>query len=207
MPVGNVLVKPPVSAPVITPPRCARTGGGLNLYGYAQGDPINGSDPFGLKVCFKGSRNEVNELREGTERAVGGHITRDDNNCVSTFSVDPEKRGYGELQAGFLSLVDAEAIYSVQFGAEESRFYSSFNPNTRTATILRGDYRGGFYYSGNRITCALFGGHRSAPHSLPGLIVHELIGHGTRGGSEPGARRIENLYHRAAGEPLRCLGG
>jgi uncharacterized protein RhaS with RHS repeats len=25
--------------------------GGLNLYGYANGDPINFSDPFGLSPC------------------------------------------------------------------------------------------------------------------------------------------------------------
>jgi uncharacterized protein RhaS with RHS repeats len=25
--------------------------GGLNLYGYANGDPINNSDPFGLRAC------------------------------------------------------------------------------------------------------------------------------------------------------------
>jgi hypothetical protein len=25
--------------------------GGLNLYGYADGDPINNSDPFGLRAC------------------------------------------------------------------------------------------------------------------------------------------------------------
>jgi hypothetical protein len=33
--------------------------GGLNLYGYANGDPINGSDPFGLKVVFTGAEAQA----------------------------------------------------------------------------------------------------------------------------------------------------
>lgn len=32
--------------------------GGLNLYGYAGGDPINYHDPFGLKITFIGTANQ-----------------------------------------------------------------------------------------------------------------------------------------------------
>jgi uncharacterized protein RhaS with RHS repeats len=35
--------------------------GGLNLYGFAGGDPINFSDPFGLKIEFKG--DDADEMR------------------------------------------------------------------------------------------------------------------------------------------------
>jgi hypothetical protein len=29
--------------------------GGLNAYGFAAGDPVSYSDPYGLKVCFEGN--------------------------------------------------------------------------------------------------------------------------------------------------------
>jgi len=52
----------PASSPQIsgvvgqfTQPDPIGLAGGLNLYGYANGDPINGSDPFGLKVIFNGA--------------------------------------------------------------------------------------------------------------------------------------------------------
>lgn len=43
--------------------------GGLNLYGYANGDPINGSDPFGLEVVFKNDD-------DGTLRQAWNHAKR-----------------------------------------------------------------------------------------------------------------------------------
>jgi len=48
--------------------------GGLNLYGYANGDPINFSDPFGLKACPPecGAIHAVSASAFGYLGAVGG---------------------------------------------------------------------------------------------------------------------------------------
>src|SRR2546430_10881468 len=42
--------------------------GGLNLYGFAGGDPVNYSDPFGLKVTIVGERLKrlIEELRRSS---------------------------------------------------------------------------------------------------------------------------------------------
>jgi len=37
-----------MKGPAIHPGRSDRPGRGLNLHGYANGDPINSADPFGL---------------------------------------------------------------------------------------------------------------------------------------------------------------
>ena len=48
--------------------------GGLNLYGFAGGDPVNFSDPFGLKIEFKdeeaeGIYNNLKTVLEGAGKA------------------------------------------------------------------------------------------------------------------------------------------
>lgn len=99
----------------------------------------------------------------------------------------------------------------MQNADSQRSFYSHFNPNTNTATILRGDYRGGFYRTGNRFTCAMFGGLGAANFTLGALVAHELIGHGgpvARGrapASQREAARIENLYHSARGRRIAAI--
>src|SRR5206468_8786966 len=39
--------------------------GGLNLYGFANGDPVNFSDPFGLDPCKNEQRGNCTQAQEG----------------------------------------------------------------------------------------------------------------------------------------------
>ncbi|HKO23264.1 MAG TPA: RHS repeat-associated core domain-containing protein [Chloroflexota bacterium] len=56
--------------------------GGLNLYGFAAGDPVGYADPLGLKVCAR-----TQALRQAVSNAVHARITWDRDGCVS----DPTK--------------------------------------------------------------------------------------------------------------------
>jgi hypothetical protein len=44
-------------------------------------------DPYGLKVCYKGTRSQVQRLKSGTEEATGTSITLDTDNCISALEM------------------------------------------------------------------------------------------------------------------------
>ena len=179
--------------------------GGVNAYGFAGGDPVNFSDPFGLKVCYSGLGLDVQTLKQGTEDATNTRIALDKENCVSSFYARQGK-GFEEIQSRFGRLVGDDDTYSVRYGAKGEGYYSHFDPSTRTAVLLRTDADRFRYGTGNWFTCNLLGGIDSAPLTIGGLIAHELVGHGG-GAGEISSRKIENQYHRARGQPTRCLGG
>lgn len=63
--------------------------GGLNLYGYADGDPINFSDPFGL--CPKdaggdGETEEYSDCPKGSSGYYAYRATQGDSSIVSSIS-------------------------------------------------------------------------------------------------------------------------
>jgi RHS repeat-associated protein len=55
-----------------TQPDSIGLAGGLNSYGFAAGDPVSYSDPYGLKVCFKGSTSEVGALKSRSTTCGAG---------------------------------------------------------------------------------------------------------------------------------------
>lgn len=154
----------------------------------------------------------MSELKKGTEDATGTRITLDRDNCVGSYTPTGEK-GFDEIQSRFGLMVASKTEFGVEFGDPRELFYSKFDDLQNTALILRGDFEGGFYPTGNRFTCAMFGGLGSANQTLGGLIAHELIGHGAgvaigdRAALQPEAIRIENLYHAARNQRPRCQGG
>jgi RHS repeat-associated protein len=193
--------------------------GGLNSYGFAGGDPDNFADPFGLKVCFRGSASDVRTLREATEKATGTSITLGEDNCVVSFKSRGQK-GFSELQKRFGALVDSKFTHSIQIteplGGPQDKW-----------TMTRAKYDGNFRevlvgrnwlgspanrYETRRLPiwgCFWRGG--AASHAA--LMAHELLGHAyyqdrnnfSQASGEPYARLIENEYHAAVGQPLRCI--
>ncbi|MGH7653689.1 MAG: hypothetical protein ACREN6_03410, partial [Gemmatimonadaceae bacterium] len=162
----------------------------------------NSSDPFGLKVCFNGSRADIQIQKMGTEEATNTNITLGDDNCVQSYDARAGK-GYEELQDRFGTEVSSSNTYNVRFGARGERYFSGWDPSKMTAVIVRSDVGGFSYQTGSgAASCALRPGVASA--TLGSLIAHELLGHGLYNGSEISARRIENLYHAARGEQRRC---
>lgn len=128
----------------------------------------------------------------------------DDEGCVSAYEPQGGKR-YRRLQQAFGDMVNADDVFRVDFG--EGDRISGFDPDTRMATINPLDIQRKRYVSGSVLACA-FGGSSTAAFSLPSILTHELIGHGSpmASGLKPARSALwaENLYHAAVGEPRRC---
>jgi RHS repeat-associated protein len=188
--------------------------GGLNLYGFAAGDPVNFSDPFGLKVCGR-SRT----MRKGIEDAANADIAWDGEGCVSsldnvTFNGDPNE--WGAVQAAFGVMVTSEDTYSVVEGSRDALspfgcpggHCSWFDQDSKVAHIFSGDYGpGGARYRRCGIA-GVFG--LKGTYDLGGLVAHELLGHGRYSGSIYASHsysrlwQAENVYNRAHGRPTAC---
>lgn len=175
--------------------------GGSNLYGFAEGDPINYSDPFGLKVCVSGTEAQIEDLKNGLEDATDSKIKWDDDNCVKNF--EPRgSRGFVGIQAKFGALVRSRNGYWVQFGNQMGDSY--YYPRVFTAEIDT-DNMATFYHArpnGSRV-CSTY-----IRPTLGALIVHELIGHAAlqRGfsKSQEYAVAMEHAYEAARGPSQRC---
>ena len=186
--------------------------GGLNLYGYAGGDPVNFSDPFGLKVCGR-----TPSLRRGIERAVNADIEWDEGGCVSSLDDVTFKGGssWAAVQGAFSGMVTSQDVWTVApgtrntispLGCPQGRC-SWFDHDTRTAYIFSADYgpRGATY---NR--CGIIGWFVNGRYDLPGLIAHELMGHGRWSGTPFASHQsyrlwqAENVYNQSNGRPLVC---
>ena len=102
--------------------------GGLNLYGYANGDPINGSDPFGLAVVFQGEeartlfRRLQNEARamsrsKNEGRAAAGSALLGMIAAIEA-SADTLVIGVEKGRTGFGYMRDRNA-FGIRIGTEE----------------------------------------------------------------------------------------
>jgi RHS repeat-associated protein len=189
--------------------------GGLNLYGFAAGDPITYSDPLGLRVCFTGPGTAANVA--ATERASGTTITLDAENCIQAIVDNPRSRGYrhlGEIRRRLRHMAfGTPRTYYVKSTTEGKATWADYGREPFTLRI------GVNWESGPSApyeTTQLWTGGclpPNAPGRLPALVTHELLGHAywqdTHGhdpspSGEPYARSIENVYHAAVGEPRRC---
>jgi len=179
--------------------------GGLNLYGFANGDPVNFSDPFGLRVCFVGSTfGERETLRKGAEDATNSTIEVDEQGCVQSWQMlDDGKGKFHNLQETFGRMVGAEdKVFKVSFGAQSHM--SDFG----WATIRADDIGGSYPLPLGGEFCEL---NPSGHWTLGAIIAHELLGHGKgllrgfgKGNRTRNAIPAENEYHAARGQDARC---
>jgi RHS repeat-associated protein len=192
--------------------------GGLNLYGFAGGNPVTYSDPFGLKVCYQGTASEIRGLRSATERATGASITLDANNCISVIgqSSDPRLRG---LRDRLFFLAMQGDVYNLRtFYSQDPALgvpvcyntQSHFCPQDLSTVIeVSGDV--GRKYRSKFFGC-WFGIGASVTETVPSILAHEFLGHAwaNAAGRSTYDERIsigaENVFRRATGGVERCGG-
>jgi RHS repeat-associated protein len=180
--------------------------GGLNLYGFASGDPVNFGDAFGLKVCFRGAGRRA--LVRATEEATGSTITLDSENCIASVSVADTSLGYAILRSRLMDLVGDPETYTVALTGRGSHF----DPASKWIGVDLNDF--GAWYKRLDVNGQCAAGPPG--WSLPALLSHELLGHafGNRGwwyrnirgtaSRENYGMAAENVYHGVAKEPVRC---
>lgn len=187
--------------------------GGLNVYGFAEGDPVNYGDPYGLKVCYKGNAQDRTSLVQATEQATNTTITLDTSGrCIAHATPNPDGQNshFRSLQRRLNNVIRDQDVYDVAFGSCPGGDSGCFDPFTNSISISRSDPTG-FYPArgGGRWRCRY--NPRDQPFSREATLVHELLGHaeapGLRQVYEPRARDVQNEYHRAVGETLRCRHG
>jgi uncharacterized protein RhaS with RHS repeats len=186
--------------------------GGVNEYGFADADPLNFSDPFGLKVCF-GAGDRENLIR-ATSQAIGATISSDDldsQGCISQ-ALGPSTGKASELLRRFNVLATSLDVYgvSVDFGGSCYGDATQFCQLDKTAYVGTGAGRKFTAESTGCLVKDILGVGPKVTETLPAVIAHELLGHGWQyylhgdPYDQKAAIQAENIYHREHGESERC---
>jgi hypothetical protein len=162
------------------------------------------TDPFGLKVCFTGNAVDRQQAQQAAEQATNSTITLEENSsCVKSFTPRGDKK-YRKLQQRFKRLVESRDTLNVTMTDE-------VGSRTSGSTVLL-SWRQLF---SRYVTCPDHGIDR---WDAGAIFTHEALGHGTQGWfrnlvsewdwgkswNQGRAIDIENEYHAAAGQGLRC---
>jgi RHS repeat-associated protein len=183
--------------------------GGLNVYGFGEGDPVSFSDPYGLIVC-----GTTGSERRRIAETFSVSIEWDKNGCVSdTDKVHRAGSGrYSDLQDDFLLMVGDYRTFTVTFARilwhprswGGSKIYRRpWSSDHYMIYIDPRDTRDLYGYEDERGSCRWRG-----PWGVHALIAHELAGHGldiVQGYSNSQERAIgaENRWNRIVGRPDR----
>jgi RHS repeat-associated protein len=183
--------------------------GGLNLYGFGNGDPMNFDDPFGLAVCARGRM-----MQRAVERAYNVSVTWGSDGCVRSANdlrFNMENDNLTPAQAVLYSLVVDPATYTAQWNSRGIR--SPFgqltwrDPETGNVYIDPSDAPqedGGSNTSGGlgygRTCFPRMGGR----FDLALLVAHELNHYRVSIPHGPRHMALDNEYNRRAGRAQLC---
>jgi uncharacterized protein RhaS with RHS repeats len=148
--------------------------GGLNQYGYAGGDPVNGSDPFGLKVCFEGTKSQQRRQRQEFERANRVEITSfdEDTGCATAAKANDASDSYAVDLAALISDPQfvAKFAYGRLPGIARSEAGSGYDRVTRRTLIDRSDFGRPYGVAPEASTCRYVQG---ATYTAEMVWLHE----------------------------------
>jgi len=178
--------------------------GGVNLYGFANGDPINFSDPFGLKFCIKDkNKGHIQEIKDALSYALDARIDWDEKtNCVKGQIHPGKNTAFRGLQTGFQAMVNSDVAYAAKLGGGFGSPQSS-----PTEITVETDINVRVYHTGSWGVCD--GGIALA--TMPQAFAHELE-HRFSGlppgpaAEEDAIQRGDNVYNPNGRppQPLRC---
>lgn len=165
-------------------------------------------DPFGLKMCFAGTRSEVRQLESIAKTATNSSFRLDRDNCVIESSVRSLGNSrFGSLRSLFNEYVNSEDYtFTVRFTRDASSTQTPFHINIFIDAEDRGYPTGSAYGQCD-------GGMASMRYAQ--LFAHEMIHHDAQldgkplpaGTPEEERRAIirgDNAFNAAVGRPLRC---
>ncbi|HEX6746130.1 MAG TPA: RHS repeat-associated core domain-containing protein [Longimicrobium sp.] len=191
--------------------------GGLNVYGFAEGDPVSYDDPYGLKVCLRGSAAEVRYLRNILSTTVGAFLSLDRQNCISFIGASRRSSLRG-LRDRLAFMNSRTQVYSVRFMFTEDTTLkngcinaeSHFCPPDLTTVIDQSD--SGRHFNAKFFGCKVSMVGPQVTESSTSIAAHELLGHAWAHAAQldPFDERIahsaENVFRRAFGLTQRCGG-
>lgn len=177
--------------------------GGLNLYQFNGNDPVTFTDPFGLKVCFRGNTSAENaKLKEAAEQATDTKIQVDSRNCVKKVTFQGKSNeALAVLADYFMNLVKSDDLYTVKFTPEADS--PQWNPRVINIAYTA---EGLAYATKVNGKCL----DDQFAHSFPQVFAHELFHHrtvpftGKMDDNENNSVAAENVYNDFAGRPRRC---
>jgi RHS repeat-associated protein len=173
-------------------------GGGLNTYGFGNGDPISYSDPFGLKVCFTGPK--ARQLAAVAMAATHTKFTLDKKNCAANIRATDARPS--RMARGYIDLANRPENVSFAYGTG-----SQGGSGSGDEGILFIDKRDiGKQYGTQWESYGVCSGPPNAIYSQEAIIAHES-GHGWayyfHNNSKRDAVIWENEVHSREGRPQR----
>jgi hypothetical protein len=121
--------------------------GGLNLYGYAGGDPINRHDPFGLSDCDKDMPDEEREACEKAAKEAAAERERAIATCKADLKRFAITTAMWSTGLGALKYAGHARTLMAGGGAFESQAFAGFMLNSTmlgtTSLVRAANTRGG----------------------------------------------------------------
>ena len=142
--------------------------GGINLYAYAGNDPVNGVDPWGLRIQLMGDLVHQEYILSQLRLFVRGRLSIDNNGLLSREPCKDDE----DIESDIDELIDSNNLYQI---------FDHLSPDGwgRSSTALTID--GADIFFDPKVNANYRSGLFSFSSATPaGELAHELLGRGTQ---------------------------